>query len=153
MRRSWRKPISSSSDQRSNHSSNFTKRSMDNFSHRGPLAPRPCDSTAKSLRRLALKSIQTFQRTSEVNRVLVSKAISLNSLEALTASRVGNIVCVNVYQETRAMTHGQSAAEINLADILLSSPCKFQASWAPNSPCEPSGMLIIDEGVTLVVSK
>ena len=42
--------------------------------------------------------------------------------------------------------------ETNLVVTLLSRLCKFKLLGVPNSLCKPTGMLIIDEGVALVVS-
>ena len=54
-------------------------------------------SSETSLRRTSLK----------VNRALVTKANSLNTLETLTISSEDNIVCANISQETPAITRGQ----------------------------------------------
>ena len=45
------------------------------------------------------------------------------------------------------------AAETNLTAIFLLRPCQFQVPGVSNNLCEPTGMLIVDEGVAFVVSK
>ena len=45
------------------------------------------------------------------------------------------------------------AAKTGLTAILLSRPCQFWVLRVPNNLCESTRILIIDGGVTLVVSK
>jgi len=59
-----------------------------------------------SLVSISPKTRRQYRKVSTKTRSQVSSKTLLNSLEALIASRVANMVPVNVSQETRAMTHG-----------------------------------------------
>jgi len=130
---------------------NLIKGSLRNSFPQALLVPRQCGNTTKSLRKLALESLQKLL-LKWPTQLSTAQAVSLQKRFWKSFLQPAQPASMSLKRPAgwKHLHTIKVTVKINSAVFLLCKLCYSRLSGVPNNPCGLTGMLNVDEGIVLV---